>query len=297
MCAIAGTLRPQNADFECSRCHDAILFFGAGSDPSKTYSVRPQLVKHRSVSDSGVSLRLSARSSSSYYRLFDYETASGVKGSYQGATMTKSIGELVNELELQLPWLARKSVSDEFAKDVHEAVEYWSHLGRYVLQNDTRVNFPVRAEGQLLSLHRLEEALNNRPTEEQELYKHLFLRSSELLGIIRAVMPPQDGHLGVLRVIRHQFRFLETQYNFAITKEEPTGLRFSSGAVYIHLAYATKSFLSGQFGPEPEGEHFFGITDLLFLHRDNGYQSVPDDLGLKTEGDVERWFAFLANTF
>jgi hypothetical protein len=219
------------------------------------------------------------------------------EGDDQGTAMTRSLKELLSELESQLPELAQRSASDGFAKDVHESVEYWCHLGTYVLQNDTRVNFPVRAEGQLQWLNKLRQALQDRSAEQQELYGPIFATSTELLNVIKAVVPPKDGHLGVLKIIRNHFRFLQTEYNFAITGEEPTGLRFSSGAIYIRLEYAKKSYLSCQFGPEPETEHFFGIKDLLFLYGDDRYRSIPDDLALDTERDVEHWFEFLAGIF
>ena len=57
----------------------------------------------------------------------------------------------------------------------------------------------------------------------------------EILEIVGAVQPPSDGHLGFLRVIRQYFRFLQTDYGFAITDEQPTSMRFSSGAVYVEL--------------------------------------------------------------
>jgi hypothetical protein len=210
--------------------------------------------------------------------------------------MTRSLQELLAELESQLPRLARTGSSDCFAKDVHEAVEYWCHLGHYVLENDTRVNFPVRAEGQLLWLTELKERLLGAP-KEQELYGPLFAASSELLTLVQAVVPPKNGHLGVLKIVRNAFRFLQTDYTFTITAEEPTGLRFSSGAAYVRLEYAKKAYLSCQFGPEPEAEHFFGIKDLLFLYGDIRYRSIPDDLTLDTERKIEEWFQFLADIF
>src|SRR3974390_3119394 len=190
--------------------------------------------------------------------------------------MSKSLTELVAELESQLPWLAGRSSSDGFAKVVHEAVEYWCHLGTYVLQNDTRVNFPVRSEGQLLWLSKLQQALQSKPAEQQELYGPIFATSSQLLRVIKAVVPPKDGHLGFLKIIRNHFRFLQTEYNFAITGEEPTILRFSSGAVYLHLECIEKLFLSCRFGPEPETDHSLGIRDLLVLYCDEMYRTLPD---------------------
>jgi hypothetical protein len=188
-------------------------------------------------------------------------------------------------------------MSDGFAKDVYEAVEYWCDLGNYAVQHDTRVNFPARAEGQILWLKKLHDALQSRSAEEQQLYKPILVASSELLRTISAVVPPTEGHLGVLKVIRNHFGFLQTEYGFTVTGQEPTGLRYSSGAVYIRLEYATKSFLSCQFGPEPENDHFFGIKDLLFLWGDHRYRLIPDDLTLNTEGDIECWFDLLAGIF
>ncbi len=207
------------------------------------------------------------------------------------------IGQLAAELESHLPELARRAENDGFARDVYESVEYWCGLAKSAAEGDTRVNYHERSDGQIMWLSKLELALADRSPDEQRLYGSLFKRSAQLLNLVGEVETPRDGHMGLLRIIRSKFRFLQTDFNFTITREEPTCLQFSSGAVYVRLEYATKSYLSCQFGPEPQSSHFFCIEDLLYLHDDGRYRSVPVDLGLKTSQDLDVWFGFLADVF
>ena len=121
--------------------------------------------------------------------------------------------------------------------------------------------------------------------------------SWELLNHVETVQPPKDGHLGVLRVLRQYFGFLRTEYGFAVADEQPTGVRFSSGAVYLRLEYSNYSRLSCAFGSAARKEAHFWIDDLLFLYRDSRYRTLPQSLKLDTTEDIERWFRFVAEVF
>ena len=64
--------------------------------------------------------------------------------------MKESIQRDLALLESSLPELQQQRSSAPFANDVYEAIDDWYHFGRRAVENDTRVNYPIR-DG--LSLH------------------------------------------------------------------------------------------------------------------------------------------------
>jgi hypothetical protein len=118
-----------------------------------------------------------------------------------------------------------------------------------------------------------------------------------MLKQLETVPLPTDGHLGVLKAIHDHFGFLRNQYHFEIADEQPMGIRFSSGAVYLKLEYSKNPPLSCSFGSESEGGKEFGIDDLLFMYGDGRYRELAQSLVLDTETDVEGWFRFIADVF
>lgn len=211
--------------------------------------------------------------------------------------MTQSLKELVSLLESRLPELERHRSSNGFANDVFEAADDLCHLGQYVLDSDTRVDYPARVRQELELWNTLKDLLQKKSAEDQQRYRVIFETADQILRFAKNVQPPADGHLGVLRVIREQFGFLKTEYGFRATGQSPTGLRFSSGAVYLELAWAKQWSNSCGFGSESDPKKSFWIKDLLFMHDDQRYRTLPDELMLETENAVENWFKFLASIF
>jgi hypothetical protein len=204
----------------------------------------------------------------------------------------------VEMLAVRLPDLQRQRSVTPFANDVYEAADYWHRLGVDILENNTRTNFPEIVPSELRLLAQLEAILATRSAEEQTRYAQVFQAGRNILGFAEKVQLSEDGHLGILRVIRQQFGFLEMDYGFRVTHQKPTGLRFSSDTVYVDLAWAKKYASSScSFGAETNAKQSFWIEDLLFMYGDQRYRTLPEDLGLDTEDDVERWFTFLASIF
>ena len=203
----------------------------------------------------------------------------------------------VNKLKGWLPELEQNRTRDGFANDLFEAADDLRHLAEHALSNDARVNYPVRARQELGLWKALGDRVQGRPTEEQERYASLFVTAQQIVQDLLAVEPPKDGYLGVLRIIRQKFGFVQTEYNFKIVKEEPIGARFSTGKVYLELEWAKNYSSSCVFGPEGKPQTSFWIDDLLFMHGDERYRTLPRDLALKTEKDVDEWFTFLAEVF
>jgi hypothetical protein len=211
--------------------------------------------------------------------------------------MNGPLQQALSELESHLPGLERQRASDTFANDLYEAAYYWCELGRWVLENNTRVNYPQRVRGEHELLTKLRGILQSRLPEEQLRYGRLLSTGGEILRIVGTVKPPRDGHLGFLRIVRGCFRFLQTEYGFSIADEQPTSIRFSTGAVYVKLEYSADPWSSCLFGREsPEPKHF-SAADLLFLNHDKRYKSLPEKLVVTTEGELETWFKFLADVF
>ncbi|MGB8010463.1 MAG: hypothetical protein WCF68_02540 [Terriglobales bacterium] len=211
--------------------------------------------------------------------------------------MSESLSNAVSKLEGYLPQLEPQRGLDVFVNDLYEAASYWSQLGRWVLQKNTKVNYPERVRGERELLAKLEGLLRTKPAEAQANYGPVLSTGGEILQIVESVQPPKDGHLGFLRIAHDCFQFLQTDFRFSITKEQPTSLEFSSGAVYLELVCANSPWMSCQFGPESAEKKHFSIQDLLFLYGDQQYRTFPEKLALNTEVEVENWFRVLAGLF
>ena len=207
--------------------------------------------------------------------------------------MRESLTRDLDTLDALLQRLENRRSFSPLANDIFEACAYWSKLGHLAIQNDTRVNYPARAAGEMPLLEKL-QSMQNQQGEDQSLREALD-KGRAILSELQSVSLSKEGHLGTLRVIRHEFAFL-TDYGFHIVREEPTGLFFSSSAVYLDVQWATTTDLSCGFGPEAPRKTFW-IDDLLYMMHDDRYRTISRELSLNTEAEVEEWFRFLAGVF
>lgn len=189
--------------------------------------------------------------------------------------------------------LAPRERTDGYAHDVLEAIEYWCSLAERALAKDERLNYPQLADCEALWVNKLEAALKGRTPQDVEEYQAVFQTASEVFELLRQIPTAPNGYLGVLKVIREHFGFLQTEYKFRVVDEQPTGIRFSSETVYVHLQHAKTSSLSCSFGCIREGSSFW-VEDLLYQHGDARYRTIPYEVKLETEDDVVRWFGFIA---
>ena len=212
--------------------------------------------------------------------------------------MTQSLDDLVRQLELSLPELRLRRSENGLRNDLFEAVDDLLHLARHALQGDTQVNYPIRADEEIRLWNALTERMHKDSDDSQRQQGRPLLEiTAQILQIVKNIQPPVDGHLGVLRIIHEDFDFLTADYGFNVTDQEPTRIRFSSGSVYIVLAWANQWDNSCIFGPESEPPNHFWIKDLLFMYGDQRYRTLPDELALNTQTAVENWFRFLAAVF
>lgn len=209
----------------------------------------------------------------------------------------QSLGNHLIELESYLPRLKERRSTDTFANDCYEAADYWCGLGRRALASDTRVNYPERVRGEFELLAELQGILRDRPIGDQQEFGALLATGGQLLKIVSEIQPPKDGHLGFLRIVRSNFEFLQKPFAFTVADEQPTSIRFSSGAVYIELEHSISTSSSCTFGPESVDSNYFWIDDLLYLNHDERYRSLPERLEMNTEAEIEDWFGFLAGIF
>jgi hypothetical protein len=204
-----------------------------------------------------------------------------------------TVSEKLTPLESALSELKAARNSGPIQNDLYEAIDYWCSLGRRAVAADTRVNYPARVAGELLLLEKLRGLVSTRPEIERARHSSLLDRAEELLHEVGRVSLPPDGHLGVLKVIRRDFDFLFHEYGFNVVDEQPTEMRLASGAVVIELGWATQSSLSFSLSRAERGD--FWIEDLLYLYGDQRYRSVPQDIQLNTELEVDEWFRFIAS--
>jgi hypothetical protein len=176
--------------------------------------------------------------------------------------------------------------------DIYEAIDDLCHLGQRVIARDTRVNYPRRAQSDLAILQKLRDIVSASTEEDRKRYLPLLDRAENSVRQIAQIPIPADGHLGVLKVIRTRFDFLFDRYGFSVTDEEPISMRLTSGAVVVELGWATQSSLSFSIRRANLGD--FWVEDLLYLHGDQRYQSVPQAIHLNSEAAVDEWFQFIS---
>ena len=194
-------------------------------------------------------------------------------------------------------YVARMEVmrySTPLANDIFEAAWYWRDLGKWVLEKNTKVNYPARVAEERLLLERLKVITTAHSADEQRLYEPVFATANAVLDAVAQVAPEEDGHLGILRIIRVNFRFLQTDYGFAVADQQPTGMRFSSSSVWIKLQYAQRTSQCCTFGREGERGDKFWPEDLLFMYGDDRYREVQQERLLQSDKDLTDWFQFLA---
>jgi hypothetical protein len=159
------------------------------------------------------------------------------------------------------------------------------------------VNYPERARGERELLNKLKSILAGKPTAAQVKFGPLLSVGEGILQVVGAVEPPKDGHLGFLRIARECFQFLLADFDFLVAEEQPTELKFSSGKVYLELAYSSDPWMSCRFGPESSRQGHFWIHDLLYMQGDQRYRTLPEKIAMSSETEVREWFRFIADVF
>jgi hypothetical protein len=210
--------------------------------------------------------------------------------------MSDKLGQDLEELKKRLPTLERKRYESGFLNSVFELTDDLCRVADRALNHDTTIDFTPQANYELGFWNRLRIEAEKQSQADRLEYQSVYDLAQQILREMGKVVPPQDGHLGVLRIIREEFAFLHADFGFTAETKKPTGMRFSSGSVYVNLEYAKRRTLSCSFGPESNLDTVFGIADLLFLFGDQGYKE-PEEITLATEKDVESWFKYLADVF
>lgn len=205
--------------------------------------------------------------------------------------MTDELLNIVRPLEKTLAELAQRRNTSSVANDVYESLDDCLRLARHAIENDTRIDYPTRVRGELESLRHLEGC---HVLDLQVI--NILGNIKKALSIVARIEPATGGHLGTLTAIRKHFSFVE-ECGFAIRDLKPTGLIFFSEHVHLDLAYARAPYLSCSFGREGGSDDNFWVDDLLFMHGDERYRSLPRNLQLNTEDEVDAWFCFLGEIF
>ena len=176
--------------------------------------------------------------------------------------------------------------------DIYEAIDDLCHLSQRVVAKDMRVDYQRRAQSDLALLQKLRDIVSAGAEEDRKRYLPLLDRAENIGRQIARIPIPADGHLGVLKVIRTRFDFLFDEYGFSTAHEEPIGMRLACGAVVVELGWATQSSLA--FSIRRDGLGDFWVEDLLYLHGDERYQSIPQAIHLNSEAAVDEWFRFIS---
>jgi hypothetical protein len=214
-----------------------------------------------------------------------------------GERKVRTLAENVDLLSEYVAEMERERNSAPLANDIFEAAWYWRDLGRFVIKKNTRVNFPARASEEGVLLNQLEQAVAEKRADVQLRYRPVFDTARDILKVVAATEPPNEGHLGILQTLDEKFAFLQTDYKFVVVAQEPTGRMYSSDAVWLELDCSSISTFSCTFGPEPKDGRTFWPEDLLFVHKDRRYLELQEQRRLESTSDVETWFQFLADVW
>jgi hypothetical protein len=196
-------------------------------------------------------------------------------------------------LEARIPELKDRRNAGPLQNDIYETIDDCCHLGRRAIQNDTRVNYPARARSENIYLRNVCNFGVAKDEQGWEGYQFLLATAQEMVEQIADIPLAPSGHLRVLKTIQKHFAWLMEQFGFTLEDEQPTGVCLTSRHVFLELAWATQSSLS--FALTRDKVHRFWLEDLLFLHGDSRYRTVPASLDLKTEEDVEAWFSVVSS--
>jgi hypothetical protein len=183
--------------------------------------------------------------------------------------------------------------SGPLQNDVYEEIEDVCILGRRAVARDTRINYPARAESELMLLQKVRASILTRNENNRERYVNLLNHAEEMIRQIAQIPIPPDGHLGVLRLARSHFDFLFNEFGFTIADQQPTGLVLTRGDVVIEVRCAAQSSLSFSIRRGDLGD--FWIEDLLYMNHDRRFESVPQHLELTDEVAVDVWLQFLSS--
>jgi len=205
----------------------------------------------------------------------------------------EDLREMVAELRRLHAQLSPFGRADGLANDMVEAIEYWCFLAQSAVDLDKRLNYPRLAQNESLWMTELEAARARKQSPQDKEYREVLQIGARLFELLKAVPLPPNGYLGVLRIIREHFGFLERDYGFKVVDEQPIKIVFHSDSVFVHAGYAKTASSSFSLGLIRD-QHSFWIEDLLYLHGDERYRTIPYYIELKTEDDVETWFGFIA---
>ena len=200
----------------------------------------------------------------------------------------------VQRLRDLLARIEPRRYSTPLANDVYEAAWYWRDLGQWVLEKNTKVDYPARASEEQLLLNQLRKMSGEELLEKKEEYDSIFEIANEILRAVAETLPLKEGHMGILRFIRTNFAFLETEYGFVVVDQQPLGMKYSSGCVWIDFEHAGRTNQCCTFGPEPRNGGIFWPEDLLFALGDPRYREIQEERLLENTHEVETWFKVLA---
>jgi hypothetical protein len=203
-----------------------------------------------------------------------------------------TLEENLAALEYRIPELKDCRNAGPLQNDIYEAMDDCCHLGRRAIDNDTRVNYPIRAQSESARLRKVFTFWAAKDQQGLDRYRTLFDTANAMIEQIAGISVAPSGHLGVLDTIQRHFGWVLEQFGFAIEDEQPTGVCLVSGQVRLELGWAAQSSLSFALSRDTAS---FWLEDLLFLHGDSRYKTVPAALDLRTREDVEEWFSFVSD--
>ena len=207
--------------------------------------------------------------------------------------MSDKVQRAIEAIGSRLPGLAGNRNASPLANDVYEAASYWLQLGKWFEEGNTKIEFPARAREEQALLEKLKAAAAADDAASRECTS-LFDITSAMLADVSERKPPEEGHAGILEILKRTFGFLIRDHGFSIVSQYPLGARFSSGSVWFELRYAEITHNTCTFGPEADRSRIFWPEDILFLYRDDTYREIQEGFQLPHTADLERWFSQIA---
>jgi hypothetical protein len=205
-----------------------------------------------------------------------------------------SIQKNIEKLKSYLDELRPRRSTDPMANDLYEEADDLRSFAEIILRADTKADYVARIRQERDCIRKIREFWSKERPEEFQGYSTFFDVAEEVLKAAEAIKLPEGGHLGTTRSIRENFLFLQREYGFVVAHENPLSIRYTNGTVFVELEWTGNPFLSCKFGLESEPRKHFWVKDLLYLHSDQRYRTLPQRLHLDTEAEAGNWFKFLA---
>ena len=185
------------------------------------------------------------------------------------------------------------------ANDMFEAAADWQNFGEEILDSPPESGWDVSERMQQeVELFDDLRAYYGKALDENADYAKVMAVGARLIAIAKQLKPHPDGPLGVFRIGREIFAFLQSEFGLVPGQTTRTKLDYSSDGVCVKIHYPTQYDSACRIidlANPTLHENPFSLEDLLFMDGRSVSLKLPPGQAIKTEDDVRAWFTTVAD--